>query len=42
MARRSRFRNVLLGFKAEMDKGQAKKKLRDLIARETRNVAPRR
>jgi len=35
-----RFRNVLLGLKAEMDKGQAKQKLRDLIARETRNVAP--
>jgi integrase len=35
-----RFRNVLLGLKAEMDKGQAKRKLRDLIARETRNVAP--
>ncbi len=35
-----RFRNVLLGLKSEIDKGQAKQKLRDLIARETRNVAP--
>ena len=35
-----RFRNVLLGLKSEMDKGQAKQKLRDLIAHETRNVAP--
>ena len=35
-----RFRNVLLGLKSEMDKGQAKQKLRDLIARETRNIAP--
>jgi len=35
-----RFRNVLLGLKSEMDKGQAKQKLRDLIARETRKVAP--
>jgi hypothetical protein len=35
-----RFRNVLLGLKSKMDKGQAKQKLRDLIARETRNIAP--
>jgi hypothetical protein len=35
-----RFRNVLLGLKSEIDKGQAKQKLRALIARETRNVAP--
>jgi integrase len=33
-------RNVLLGFKAEMDKGAARSKLREIIARETRNVAP--
>jgi len=35
-----RFRNILLGFKAEMDKGEARAKLRDIIARETKNVAP--
>src|SRR5690242_3472879 len=35
-----RFRNVLLGLKSEIDKGHAKQKLRDLSARETRNVAP--
>jgi integrase len=35
-----RFRNVLLGLKAELDKGQARGKLRDIIARETRGVAP--
>src|SRR5215467_16049253 len=34
------FRNVFLGFKSEMDKGEAKAALRELIARETRNVAP--
>ena len=28
-----RFRNVFLGLKAEMDKGQAKTKLRDIIAK---------
>ncbi len=36
-----RLRNVLLGLKSEMDKGQAKQKLREMIARETRNVAAR-
>jgi len=35
-----RFRNIQLGLKAEMDKGQAKCKLREMIARETKNVAP--
>ncbi|MGB6942470.1 MAG: tyrosine-type recombinase/integrase [Bryobacteraceae bacterium] len=35
-----RFRNVLLGRKAEMDKGAAKAKLRDMIARETKDVVP--
>jgi hypothetical protein len=35
-----RFRNLLLGLKAEMDKGQAKAKLRGIIARETRDVPP--
>jgi integrase len=34
-----RFRNVLLGLKAEMDRSQAKAKLRDIVARETKNVA---
>ena len=33
-------RNVCLGFKAEMDKGQAKAKLREIISRETKDVAP--
>ncbi len=35
-----RHRNVLLGPKAEMDKGEAKSKLRETIARETKNRAP--
>jgi integrase len=35
-----RHRNVLLGFKADMDKGAAKAKLREIISRETKNVAP--
>lgn len=35
-----RFRNILLGLKAEMDKGAAKAKLREIIARETSNAAP--
>jgi integrase len=35
-----RFRNVYHGLKSEIDKGQARVMLRDLIARETRNVAP--
>jgi integrase len=35
-----RFRNVQLGLKSEMDKGQARSKLREMIARETRDVAP--
>src|SRR5687768_11050478 len=35
-----RHRNVCLGLKAEMDKGQAKAKLREIIARETKDVAP--
>jgi integrase len=35
-----RHRNILLGLKAEMDKGQAKARLRDIIARETKGVAP--
>ena len=35
-----RFRNILLGFKAQMDKGESRAKLRDIIARETKNVAP--
>ena len=35
-----RFRNVHLGLKSEMDKGQARSMLRDMIARETRDVAP--
>jgi len=35
------FRNVFLGFKSEMDNGEAAKAaLRDVIARETKNVAP--
>jgi hypothetical protein len=33
-----RFRNVQLGLKSEMDKAQARAKLRDMIAQETRNV----
>jgi len=35
-----RFRNVHLGLKSEIDKGQARTMLRDMIARETRDVAP--
>jgi len=35
-----RHRNLLLGLKAEMDKGEAKAKLREIIARETKNIAP--
>jgi integrase len=35
-----RHRNVPLGLKGEMDKGEAKTKLREIIARETKNVAP--
>jgi len=35
-----RHRNILLGFKAELDKGAAREKLRDIIARETKNIAP--
>jgi integrase len=35
-----RHRNIFLGFKAEMDKGQAKTRLRDIIARETKGGAP--
>ncbi len=34
-----RFRNVQLGLKAEMDKGRARAILREMIARETSNVA---
>ena len=35
-----RHHNIFLGLKSEMDKGQAKSKLRETIARETKNVAP--
>src|SRR5579863_7869728 len=35
-----RFRNILLGLKADMDKGAARVKLRDIISWETKNVAP--
>jgi len=35
-----RFRNIYLGLKSEMDKREARTMLRDIIARETRNVAP--
>jgi integrase len=35
-----RFRNVYLGLKSDIDKGQARVMLRDMIAQETRNVAP--
>lgn len=35
-----RFRNVQLGLKSEMDKAQARGKLRDMIAQETSNVIP--
>jgi integrase len=34
-----RFRNVQLGLKAQMDKAEARAKLRDMIGRETSNVA---
>jgi len=35
-----RHRNCLLGMKAEMDKGEARGKLREIIARETKNLPP--
>jgi integrase len=35
-----RHRNVLLGFKAGMDKGQAKSRLREIITRETTDAPP--
>jgi len=35
-----RFRNIPLGLKVQMDKGEAKIKLREIITRETRGVAP--
>lgn len=35
-----RHRNIPLGLKSEMDKGEAKAKLREIIARETKDVAP--
>ena len=35
-----RFRNIQLGLKAEMDKGASRARLREIIARETRDVAP--
>lgn len=35
-----RFRNIFIGYKAEIDKGEARAKLRDIIARETKGVAP--
>jgi len=35
-----RFRNVQLGLKSQMDKAQARAKLRDMIAQETSNVIP--
>src|SRR6516225_2904184 len=35
-----RFRNIPLGLKAQMDKGAARAKLRDIISRETKDVAP--
>jgi integrase len=35
-----RHRNIPLGLKADMDKGQARAKLREIIARETKDVAP--
>src|ERR1017187_80296 len=34
------FRNVQLGLKVEMDKGQARAMLRDMIAQETKSVRP--
>jgi integrase len=33
-------RNIPLGLKSEMDRGEAKAKLREIIARETKDVAP--
>ena len=33
-------RNIPLGLKSEMDKGEAKAKLREIIARETKDVTP--
>jgi integrase len=35
-----RHRNIPLGLKSEMDKGQAKQKLREIIARETKDQSP--
>jgi integrase len=35
-----RFRNIMLGLKAEMDKGEARAKLREIIARETKDITP--
>jgi hypothetical protein len=35
-----RFRNILLGLKAEIDKAVARTRLREIITRETGNVAP--
>ena len=35
-----RHRNMLLGFKSEMDKGHAKQRLREIITRETKDVPP--
>jgi integrase len=35
-----RHRNIPLGLKSEMDRGEAKAKLREIIARETKDVAP--
>jgi integrase len=35
-----RHRNILLGFKADIDKGQAKARLREIIAAAMRNVTP--
>src|SRR5262249_50049879 len=35
-----RHRNILIGLKADMDKGEAKARLRETIAKETKGVAP--
>src|SRR4051812_24368041 len=35
-----RHRNIALGLKSEMDRGEAKAKLREFISRETKGVAP--
>ena len=35
-----RHRNIPIGLKSEMDRGEAKAKLREIIARETKDVAP--